>query len=282
VSKLVVVITGTSSGIGFQAALQAAQQGHRVIATMRNLDKAQRLLDAADVAGYPVDVRVLDLGQADQIDPFVDAVVRDYGRLDAVVNNAAMGALGTIEWRGMQEMRDVMEVNFFGPVNLTRSAMPHLRESNGHVLAVTSEGGIVAGAFNEAYCASKFAMEGFMESLAPVAATVGVRVTLVEPGPVETEFYDNLGVDNLDDWVAEAGPYGPQFGRYLPQLFSALGGPLMQSPADAARVIVDLIGDPQPPLRIQTSQVATDRISVKLADLDGSRVMERVSAWIKP
>ena len=279
-SGLVVVITGTSSGIGFQAALQAAGQGHQVVATMRNLEKAPRLVEAAHEAGHSVDVRVLDMGQPNQIDPFIEGVVSDYGRLDAVVNNAAMGALGTIEWRGMQELSDVMEVNFFGPVNLSRAALPHLRKSRGQVLAVTSEGGIVAGAFNEAYCASKFAMEGFMEALAPVAATVGVRVTLIEPGPVETEFYDNLGVEDLEAWVAEAGPYGKQFGRYLPRLLGALGGPLMQSPGDAAKVIVDLIGEPFPPLRIQTSQVATDRISFKLADLDGSDVIERTSSWL--
>jgi NAD(P)-dependent dehydrogenase (short-subunit alcohol dehydrogenase family) len=279
-SGLVVVITGTSSGIGFQAALQAAARGHKVVATMRNPEKAPRLVEAAHVAGHSVDVRMLDLGQANQIDPFIERVVSDYGRLDVVVNNAAMGALGTIEWRGMSELRNVMEVNFFGPVNLSRAALPHLRKSRGQILSVTSEGGIVAGAFSEAYCASKFAMEGFMEALAPVAHTVGVRVTLIEPGPVETEFYDNLGVEDLEIWVAEAGPYGTQFGQYLPQLFSALGGPLMQSAADAAKVIVDLIGQPRPPLRIQTSQVATDRISFKLADLDGSRVIERASAWL--
>jgi NAD(P)-dependent dehydrogenase (short-subunit alcohol dehydrogenase family) len=280
-SHLVAIITGTSSGIGFQAALQAAQAGHKVIAAMRNLKKAPRLMEAANSAGLSIDVRQLDLAEPTQVDPFIEGVIGDYGRLDVVVNNAAMGALGTIEWRGMDELRDVMEVNFFGPVNLSRAAMPYLRQSQGQILAVTSEGGIVAGAFNEAYCASKFAMEGFMESLAPVAASVGVRVTLVEPGPVETEFYENLGVHNLEEWVKDAGPYGKQFGKYLPQLFGALGGPLMQTPAEAAKVIVDLIGKLEVPLRVQTSEIATQRISIKLGDLDGSKVMDRISAWIK-
>ena len=97
-----------------------------------------------------------------------------YGRLDAVLNNAGSGHLGTVETGPIDDVRAVMEVNFFGVVAVTKAAMPLLRESRGRLLTVSSVGGVVGQPFNEAYCAAKFAVEGFMESLTPVAATQGV------------------------------------------------------------------------------------------------------------
>ena len=154
----------------------------------------------------------------------IDGVVADHGSLDVLVNNAGRGFVGTIEQVSMDEMREVMEVNFFGVVAATKAAMPHLRASGGRVITVTSVGGVVGQPFNEAYCAAKFAVEGFMESLAPVAATVGVHVSVIEPGPVATEFVNNVGVD-VDRMFAEGGDYTPAMQGYLAHVMAEFADP---------------------------------------------------------
>ncbi|MEP6650583.1 MAG: SDR family NAD(P)-dependent oxidoreductase, partial [Lapillicoccus sp.] len=205
-SSQVVLITGTSSGIGLETAVEAAVRGHLVVATLRDPDRAQPLRTAASAAGVELDVRTLDVTDSGAVEECIADVVRDHGRLDCVVNNAGSGYVGTVENDTLEDVRAVLEVNFFAVVALTRAALPHLRASHGRVVTVSSVGGVVGQPFNEAYCAAKFAVEGFMESLAPVAASVGVRVVVVEPGAVSSEFVANVGVD-LEGLISAAGAY---------------------------------------------------------------------------
>ena len=204
----VALITGTSSGIGASSAVAAAKHGFTTVATLRNPAKDEELRAAAEAAGVSLDIRRLDVVDEASITSCIDGVVADHGSLDILVNNAGRGFIGTIEQVSMDEMREVMEVNFFGVVAATKAALPHLPTARGRVITVTSVGGVVGQPFNEAYCAAKFAVEGFMESLAPVAATVGVHVSVIEPGPVTTEFVNNVGVD-VDRLFAEGGDYTP-------------------------------------------------------------------------
>ncbi len=191
----VLVITGTSSGIGLATAVAVARHGFVTVATMRDPSRAGRLLEAAGAAGVTVDIRQLDVTDAASVSSCIDGVVADHGRIDAVVNNAGAGHLGTIETESVDDVRRVMEVNFFGVVAVTKAAMPHLRASGGRLVTVSSVGGAIGQPFNEAYCAAKFAVEGFMESLVPVAATVGVTVVVIEPGAVASDFVANVDVD---------------------------------------------------------------------------------------
>ena len=177
----------------------------------------------------------------------------------------------------MEAIRAAFEVNFFGVVVMTRAAMPHLRASSGVLVTISSVGGIVGQPFNEAYCGAKFAVEGFMEGLAPVAATVGVRVVVVEPGAVASSFVANAGVDP-QAMIAAAGPYGPAAAGYLARTAGAFAN--AQSSADAAAVIVSAVVDPGTPFRVQTSAVAAGFVGVKLADLDGSAVQALTSSWV--
>jgi NAD(P)-dependent dehydrogenase (short-subunit alcohol dehydrogenase family) len=273
----VVLITGTSSGIGLEAAVQSAIAGHSVVATMRDLGRADALRAAATDAGVTLDIRRLDVTDASSIATCIDEVVGHHGSIDALVNNAGSGHLGTIELEGMDAVRAVMEVNFFGVVAMTKAVLPHLRASHGRVVTLTSVGGVVGQPFNEAYCAAKFAVEGFMEALAPVAATVGVRVTVVEPGAVGSEFVANVAVD-VPSMVAAAGPYGPALTRYLERAASAFSA--AQSPADAASAIVAVLGGENTAFRVQTSDGARAFVSPKLADTDGSAVLGLTRAWV--
>ncbi|WP_406044719.1 SDR family NAD(P)-dependent oxidoreductase [Micromonospora sp. NBC_00898] len=273
------LITGTSTGIGLETAVGAARAGWRAVATMRDVSRADALRRAADAAGVAdlVEVRRLDVTDPASVTGCVADVIAEHGRLDAVVNNAGAGHVGTLEQETVDDVRAVMEVNFFGVLHVSRAALPHLRASGGRLVTVTSVGGVVGQPFNEAYCAAKFAVEGFMESLAPVAATVGVTVTVVEPGAVASEFVANAGVDR-DAALAQAGVYAPALRAYLERSAGAFAA--AQSPAHAAVVVVATLTDPEPAPRVQTSTTARQFVGAKLADLDGRAVTTITAGWL--
>ena len=132
----VLLITGTSSGIGLSTAVAAAGAGYQVVATLRNPDSGGSLTAAAAAAGVELDVRTLDVTEADSIQDCIDGIVADHGSLDVLVNNAGAGYVGTIENVSMEDMRRVMETNYFSVVAMTKAAMPHLRASGGRVISV--------------------------------------------------------------------------------------------------------------------------------------------------
>ncbi|NUR26228.1 MAG: SDR family NAD(P)-dependent oxidoreductase, partial [Catenulispora sp.] len=252
-SERVVLITGTSSGIGLRTAIAAAAAGWHVIATMRDVAKA-----GPELAGF--DVRPLDVTSEESIaDCF-----RGVERLDALVNNAGIGnSFPTVEAAPMAAYRAGIEVNFLGVVAVTRAALPLLRASGGRVLSVGSTRGLIAQPFNEMYSAAKFAVEGFMEALAPVAAAVGVTVAMIEPGPVlETSIAANTGV-TYDTLLAAAGPYADALNSYLDYL-KETGWPGAQPASEVADVIVGALADPDPPFRIPTSDWVRDYAALKL------------------
>ncbi|WP_424887148.1 SDR family NAD(P)-dependent oxidoreductase [Streptomyces sp. XH2] len=275
-----VVITGTSSGIGLATAVAAARAGRRTIATMRNTARADALLQAAAEAGVAdlIQVKALDVTDPASVAACLDEVVAEHGRLDAVINNAGAGFVGTIEQDGMDPVRASMEVNYFGVVEVTRAALPHLRATRGRLITVTSVGGVVGQPFNEAYCAAKFAVEGFMESLAPVAATVGVHVTLIEPGAVASEFVARQQLD-IPALVGAAGPYAPALQAYIDRTRKSFAS--AQSPAEAAASVIDALTAEHPPLRAQTSDRARAFVATKLSDVDGAGVQAVTGSWVR-
>jgi NAD(P)-dependent dehydrogenase (short-subunit alcohol dehydrogenase family) len=273
----VALVTGTSTGIGLETAVALARSGWDVVATVRDVARADRLRDAATAAGVTLDIRALDVTDAAGSTALVEQVVAERGHLDALVNNAGAAALGTAETMGIERVRAAMEVNFFGVVQLTQAALPALRASHGRVVTVSSVGGIVGQPFNDAYCAAKFAVEGFMESLHPAAAALGVAVVVVEPGAVASEFVANA-TEGRDAALADAGPYAPLLASYLQRTAGAFAH--AQAPAAVAAVIERVLTQPQPPFRVQTSDAARAFVGLKLADLDGSAVTGATAAWV--
>ncbi|MFF7357150.1 MULTISPECIES: SDR family NAD(P)-dependent oxidoreductase [Streptomyces] len=273
-----VLITGTSSGIGLAAAVAAARAGWRTIATLRDTTRSEALRKAATEAGVDLDIRRLDVTDEASVAAAVDGVIADYGRLDAVINNAGAGHLGTLENDAVAEVRTVMEVNFFGVLNVSKAALPHLRATGGRLITVTSVGGVIGQPFNEAYCAAKFAVEGYMESLAPVARTLGVSVSVVEPGAVATEFVNNLGFDLEAD--IEEGPYSDALRHYIDRTVERFLDGSAQTPAAAAEAVMEALTADRPAFRIQTSDWARAFVGTKLADVDGSAVQDLTAAWV--
>lgn len=179
-------ITGASSGFGEAFARHALAQGHRVVATARDVAKLSAIVGLAPerVLALPLDVT-----RAGDAEAAVAAAIARYGRIDVVINNAGYGIVGAVEETPEAELRAQMETNFFGAVAVTRAALPQLRaQGEGAVVMISSMGGQMSVAGFGAYSASKFALEGLSEALAAELAPFGIKVLIVEPGAFRTGF----------------------------------------------------------------------------------------------
>lgn len=191
-SEKIAVITGASSGIGLLTAVELGKAGFRVIASMRDLKRRVRLDQAVTAAGISqkVDIRRLDITEFDAIPGFVQNVVRDYGRIDVLVNNAGFAVAGFGEDMKLDEIRLQFETNFFGHVAMTQAVLPTMRQQrSGHIIMISSISGL-HGVFSiSSYAAAKFALEGWSESLRLEVNALGIKVVLVEPGSFQTDIW---------------------------------------------------------------------------------------------
>jgi NAD(P)-dependent dehydrogenase (short-subunit alcohol dehydrogenase family) len=186
VSEKVWFITGTSRGFGREWTIAALQRGDKVAATARNTATLADLVDTYGDALFPIQ---LDVTDRDADFAAVKRAHDHFGRLDVVVNNAGYGQFGFVEELSEQDARDQIETNVFGALWVTQAALPYLREQrSGHIIQVSSIGGIVAFPNVGIYHASKWALEGFSQALAQEAAPFGVHVTLIEPGGFDTDW----------------------------------------------------------------------------------------------
>jgi NAD(P)-dependent dehydrogenase (short-subunit alcohol dehydrogenase family) len=263
------LVTGTSTGIGLHTALGLAAAGHRVIATMRDPSRDTALRAAAETAGAEVEVVRLDVTDAEQ----AAAVVAAAGPIDVLINNAGQGAVATLEQLTDADLQAQLDVNLIAVARLTRLVLPGMRErGSGRIVSVTSVGGVVGQPFADAYCAAKFAVEGLMQSLAPVAERFGVQVSIVEPAAVASAFVDNVARPEVDDAYAEL------LGAYLARTAGAFAS--AQRPEDAARTVVEAATTATPRFRWQTSAAAEAFAGRSLADLDGSGVLGVTRTWL--
>jgi NAD(P)-dependent dehydrogenase (short-subunit alcohol dehydrogenase family) len=270
----IALVTGTSSGMGLHTAVALARRGLTVVATMRDTGRADALRGAATEAGVGLDVRVLDVVDDRSAAACVQEVLRDHGRIDVLVNNAGRGCVGTLEQLELDTFRDQLEVNYLGVVRLTKLVLPGMRTAGrGRIVTVTSVGGAVGQPFADAYCGAKFAVEGFLQSLAVVAERFGVHVSVIEPAAVASDFVANVQrPSDADD------PYAGLLAAYLARTAGAFAG--AQSSTDAAEAIADCVTAKEYRFRWQTSPGATAFAGTSLADLDGERVLAMTRGWI--
>lgn len=269
----VALITGTSSGMGLHAAVELARRGLHVVATMRDASRAAPLRDAAAAAGVEVDVRALDVVDHEAAARLVDEVEAEFGGIRVLVNNAGQGSVATAEQLTMQQVQDQLDVNYLAPVNLTKLVLPGMRErGDGRILTVTSVGGAVGQPFADAYCGAKFAVEGFMQSLAVVAERFGVRVSVIEPAAVSSSFVGNVVRPE------EGGPYAALLDAYVGRTAGAFAN--AQTPESAGTAIAEAVLSDEYRFRWQSSEGATAFAGVSLADLDGRGVLGFTRPWI--
>lgn len=267
------LVTGTSSGIGLSTAISLAQAGFHVVATMRDLNKATALRTAAETAGIELDIRRLDVTDDASVASCVAEVLTTYGHLDLLVNNAGAGYLGTLEQTPIADLHRTMETNFFGVWRMVQAVFPAMRAAaTGRIITITSVGGLIGQPFNDAYCAAKFAVEGFLESLAPVAQRLGISLALVEPGPVNTEFVSSV-LAHLPTTPAETQTiYQPMLAAYLDgtqQAFATLG----QTPDQIAQVIVEVATAARPHFRYTSSPHVQQLVAQKYVDPTGDNLL---------
>jgi NAD(P)-dependent dehydrogenase (short-subunit alcohol dehydrogenase family) len=245
----VAVITGSSSGIGLLTAIEFARNGYFAVATMRDLKRSVRLEEAAQQAGVrdQLDLRRLDVTDFDSIAGVVDGIVRDHGRIDVLVNNAGFSVAGFGEDLTLAEIRTQFETNFFGNVAMSKAVIPAMRrQKSGHIIQIASVGGLVGTPLLGAYCASKFALEGFSESLRIETHSLGIRVVLVEPGAFDTDIWTRnvtVGQGALDP----NSPNKERSQRFTEFVKGSAGQ--RRNAREVAQLILRIAKDPDPKLR---------------------------------
>ena len=209
----VVLITGASAGIGKATALHLAGRGYVVIGTSRKLERLSGLFDEAEERGVHLFGVEIDPNSDESVQTVMPGVISQFGRIDALVNNAGFGVWGPIDSLSIDEIKLQFEANFFGCVRLIHSVLPQmLSRGSGRIVNISSVLGRMGTPFNGAYVSSKYALEGLSESLRVEVRPFGVHVSLVEPGLFETDFQKNqLYAEHSQDTDS---PYASYVERY--------------------------------------------------------------------
>jgi NADP-dependent 3-hydroxy acid dehydrogenase YdfG len=262
-------ITGASTGFGRLLAEEVLKAGGKVVATARKLDKVADL-----EAKYPQTAKALslDVTDAGQVDSAVTQALAKFGRVDVLVNNAGYGLAGAIEEVSEAEFMPMFETNVFGLLRMTRAFLPHLRKQrSGHIINLSSIGGVVASPGMGYYNATKFAVEGISESLAAELAPLGIHVTIIEPGPFRTDFLGRSGVvakTRIADYDATAGN--------MRKYFAENEGKQKGNPLRAVHAMMQVVESPNPPLRLLLGASALQRLRAKFSDWE-----KEIAAWEK-
>ncbi len=260
-------ITGASTGFGRLLAEEILKSGGRVLATARKLDKVADLEQQ-----YPKTAKALalDVTDAAQVDSAVTQAFAHFGHIDVLVNNAGYGVAGAVEEVSEAEFMPMFETNVFGLLRVTRAFLPHLRKQRtGHILNLSSIGGLVGSAGIGFYNASKFAVEGLSEALAAELAPLGIHVTIIEPGPFRTDFLGRSGViaaariPDYDDSAANMRKY-----------FTEGVGKQKGDPLRAVHAMMQVVESPEPPLRLLLGESALQRVRAKL-----DTWQKEIAAW---
>jgi len=257
-------ITGTSRGFGREWAIAALDRGDKVAATARNIDSLSDLVEKYDDAIFPI---ALDVTDHDADFAAVAAAHEKFGRLDVVVNNAGYGHFGFIEEITEKEARAQLETNLFGALWVTQAALPFLREQgSGHIIQVSSIGGISAFPLVGIYHASKWALEGFTQSLAQEVAGFGITVTLIEPGGFSTDWSGD------SSFTSEPIPAYADLHEKVAEGRKARNG-TPGDPVASAKAILEIVDADEPPLRVF---FGTAPLGIAKADYEG-----RIATWEK-
>jgi NAD(P)-dependent dehydrogenase (short-subunit alcohol dehydrogenase family) len=250
-------VTGASSGFGRAMTLAVLESGGRVAAAGLEPEAIEEIVRPYGERALPLALDVADGAAAREA---VDRCVARFGRLDVVYNNAGYGHVGAVEELTDEELRRQIDVNLFGVINVTRAALPHMRKQrSGHLLQQSSLNGVEGLVGAAYYCASKFGIEGFSETLAAEVAHLGIKVTIVEPGPFRTRFLDDRSVK----WSRPMPEYAESVGKARDTL-RQMNGKQSGDPQRAAQALLSVVESTEPPLRLALGQMALEHIRSSL------------------
>ena len=241
-SKQTWFITGAGRGMGLEFAKAALTAGHQVVATGRNPDAVARALGDSD----DLLVVQLDVTSTPDAEAAVKATVDRFGAIDVLVNNAASFYAGYFEELTAEQMERQLATSLIGPMNVTRAVLPVMRKQrSGHVVTISSTAGLVGFEYGTAYAASKFGVEGFMESLAPEVEPFGIHTTIVDPGffrtSLLTEESTNYAEPSIEDYA--------QRNVAQHEFWEGQNGQQSGDPAKLAQALLTIVGEEQPPRR---------------------------------
>ena len=243
----VAVVTGSSSGISYETSLLLARNQIKTYATMRNMSKSEGLIKIASDEHLQLNVAQLDVNDDLSVNKAIDRIVKDNDSIDVLVNNAGYDLFGPLEESSLEEIKQQFETNFFGVIRTTKAVIPTMRkQGKGTIINVSSVGGKVGLLpFLTAYHASKFAIEGFTESLRQVLDDFNINIILIEPGYVSSGFLDNSKYAKGFD--SNKSPYA----KKVQQVFQGFESITAYSshPSKVAQTILDVLNSPNPELR---------------------------------
>jgi NAD(P)-dependent dehydrogenase (short-subunit alcohol dehydrogenase family) len=268
-----VLVTGATSGIGLETALHLAGLGFRVYAGYRDENNRQPTLDQARQRGVELELVQIDIVDQASIDTAVSRMIAEAGGIYGLVNNAGLNLRGCVEDLSEAEIRQAFDVNVFGTMAVTRQVLPHLREvGRGRIVTITSVGGRIASFGLAAYCATKFALEGWGEALSLEIAPFGLHSVLVEPGIIKTRYWTTRRGTAANS-LLPTGPYYDMFTRHE-LLSDQIADRSRNRTADVARVVGEALTARRPRLRYIVGGPAT--VSVLLRRYLPNRLFERV------
>jgi short-subunit dehydrogenase len=268
----VALITGCSSGIGYETALMLARNGFHTFATMRNTKKLDSLEEIIKKERLDLNIRELDVNDDRSIENTINCVKKEANRIDVLINNAGYGLVGFFEDLTLDEIRNQFETNFFGVLNITKKIIPIMRlQKSGIIINVSSGAGQVGFPGISAYVSTKFAIEGFSESLMYELFPYGIKVVIIEPGVIKTNFFRNCIVSEHS--MKKSSPYSRSLDKFQKNV------ELMQehatSPIDVAKVILQVLGNNEPKQRYIVGNDVAMILEAKknLSDIEFKKMM---------
>ncbi len=247
--KKVVLITGASAGIGKATAKRLIKEGHIVYGAARRVEKMKELVD---LGGHSIK---LDVTSDNDIKAAVKRIIDEQSRIDVLVNNAGYSVYGSVEDVSKEDARRQFDVNLFGLASLTQEVLPFMRKQNsGHIINVTSVGGKIYMALGAWYHATKFALEGWSDCLRLETRQFGIKVSIIEPGVIETEFGDVMRQPMIDR--SKGGPYEALANAIVDAGEGAYDGSKNTSPDVIAETISKAINSKNPKIRYAAGKMA--------------------------
>jgi NAD(P)-dependent dehydrogenase (short-subunit alcohol dehydrogenase family) len=262
--KKTVLITGCSSGIGYATCLVFARNNFMTYGSVRDISKAEKIQEITNSEKLPLKIVRLDVNDGESIRIAIQSIVSDSGRIDVLINNAGYGMFGPIEEISIEEIKKQFETNFFGIIRLIKGIVPIMRKQrSGTIVNISSMVGRFGVPLNSAYVSSKFALEGLTESISFELEEFGIKVILVEPGVVKTNFFQNLKIKGTD----AKSPYYKLMDKRITFLKTAMKNSLSSSD-QVANTILHAVNSRDPDLRYVIGNDATNSIHMRssLAD----------------
>jgi len=264
----VALVTGRSSGIGFETAILLARSGYHTYASMRNIKKSKKITDMADKKNLSLQFVELDVNNDNSVKDAIDKIVREKNRIDVLVNNAGYGLFGSLEDMSLEEIKSQFETNFFGVIRVIQNSLPIMRkqQGGGFIVNISSVGGRMSVPVLSAYNSTKFALEGMSESLSYELEPFGIRVVIIEPGFIRTNIM-NSSILSKKSQVPNS-PYFSLTQKVAKHFNSMVNDPSSTHPEEVAKTILKAITSESRQLRYTVGDDADSIIQAKKTMLD--------------